>query len=289
MPPSTIPSTSSATSSPGRRFGSSDRRRWRNGAAQPTRHDDSPRSCISARTLNLTVPSDQLGLALLPQQQLAAELGREAVAPCRLDQKPGAAALPALVMSPRLTLVPLDDTTASAGGINEVARPGLPVLTVQIREDRRIRITSVAVSAVAGSTVVRCPAIRRVDSCVVAVSVVGRSVVAISGAIVSVVTVWNASGQTRYQSNDYRQVFEHRRLRSAKVTRRIELRTLCKFESGASVPRSLRLLGLAIAEGRLASLSVIPAVTVILSIVAVPVMVTGVGRRAIRVPVPPLV
>jgi hypothetical protein len=44
-------------------------------------------------------------------------------------------------MSPRLTLVPLDDTTASAGGINEVARPGLPVLTVQIREDRRIRIT----------------------------------------------------------------------------------------------------------------------------------------------------
>jgi hypothetical protein len=178
---------------------------------------------------------------------------------------------------------------ASAGGINEVARPGLPVLTVQIREDRRIRITSVAVSAVAGSTVVRCPAIRRVDRCVVAVSVVGRSVVAISGAIVSVVTVWNASGQTRYQSNDYRQVFEHRRLRSAKVTRRIELRTLCKFESGASVPRSLRLLGLAIAEGRLSTLSVIAAVTVISSIVAVPVMVTGFGRRAIAVPVPPLV
>ena len=42
--------------------------------------------------------SDQLGLAHLPQQQLTAELGREAVAPCRLDQKPGAAALPALVM-----------------------------------------------------------------------------------------------------------------------------------------------------------------------------------------------
>jgi hypothetical protein len=230
----------------------------------------------------------RISLALLPQQQLAAELGREAVAPCRLDQKPGAAALPALVMSPRLTLVPLDDTNAS-GGINEVARPGLPVLTVQIREDRRIRITSVAVSAVAGSTVVRCPAIRRVDRCVVAVSVVGRSVVAISGAIVSVVTVWNASGQTRYQSNDYRQVFEHRRLRSAKVTRRIELRTLCKFESGASVPRSLRLLGLAIAEGRLSTLSVIAAVTVISSIVAVPVMVTGFGRRAIAVPVPPLV
>ena len=121
-----------------------------------------------------------------------------------------------------------------------LCRPG-PVLTVQIREDRRIRITSVAVSAVAGSTVIRCPAIRRVDRCVVAVSVVGRSVVAISGAIVSIVTVWNASGQNRYQSNDYRQVFEHRRLRSAKVTRRIELRPLCKFESGASVPRSLRL------------------------------------------------
>jgi hypothetical protein len=55
--------------------------------------------------------SNQLGLALLPQQQLAAEPGREAVAPCRLDQKPGTAALPASVMSPRLTLVPLDDTT----------------------------------------------------------------------------------------------------------------------------------------------------------------------------------
>src|SRR5438876_11058017 len=53
MPPSTIPSTSSAISSPGRRFGSSDQRRWRNGAAQPTRHDDSPRPCISARTPQL--------------------------------------------------------------------------------------------------------------------------------------------------------------------------------------------------------------------------------------------
>src|SRR6202023_28083 len=114
----------------------------------------------------------------------------------------------------------------------EVARPGLPVLTVQIREDRRIGIASVAVSAVAGSTVVRCPAIRRVDRCVVAVSVVGRSVVAISGAIVSVVTVWNASGQTCYQSNDYRQVFEHRRLRSAKVTRRIELGRFANLNPG---------------------------------------------------------
>jgi hypothetical protein len=32
--------------------------------------------------------SDPLGLALLPQQQLAAEPGRETVAPCRLDQQP---------------------------------------------------------------------------------------------------------------------------------------------------------------------------------------------------------
>src|ERR1700738_2208787 len=65
MPPSTIPSPSSATSSPGRRFGSSDQRRWRNGAAQPTRHDDSPRSCISARTLNLTVPIELFPIANL--------------------------------------------------------------------------------------------------------------------------------------------------------------------------------------------------------------------------------
>jgi hypothetical protein len=53
MPPSIIPSTSSAISSPGRRFGSSDQRRWRNGAAQPTRHDDSLRPRISARTPQL--------------------------------------------------------------------------------------------------------------------------------------------------------------------------------------------------------------------------------------------
>src|ERR1700732_430399 len=50
----------------------------------------------------------QPGLALLPQQQLAAEPGRETVAPCRLDQQPRAAALPALVMPPRLTLAPLE-------------------------------------------------------------------------------------------------------------------------------------------------------------------------------------
>jgi hypothetical protein len=92
--------------------------------------------------------------------------------------------------------------------------------------EERIRITSVAVSGVAGSTIVRCPAIRRVDRCAVAVSVVRRSVVAKSG------TVWNASGQTRYQSNDYRQVFEHRRLRSAKVTRRIEFGRFANLNPG---------------------------------------------------------
>src|SRR5438132_4095495 len=49
----TIPSTSSAISSPGRRFGSSDQRRRRNGATRPPRHDDSPRSGIPARTPQL--------------------------------------------------------------------------------------------------------------------------------------------------------------------------------------------------------------------------------------------
>jgi hypothetical protein len=93
------------------------------------------------------------------------------------------------------------------------------------RPDRRIPITSVAVSIVAGSVEERCPAIRRVDRCVVAGSSVGRFVVAISGAVVSVVIVWDASRHTHHQSNDYRQVFEHRRLRSAKVTCRIELPT----------------------------------------------------------------
>ena len=42
MPPSTIPSTSSAISSPGRRFGSSDQRRPRNGAARPPPHEAEP-------------------------------------------------------------------------------------------------------------------------------------------------------------------------------------------------------------------------------------------------------
>ena len=50
-------------------------------------------------------------------------------------------------------------------------------------------MTSVAVSIVAGSEGERCPAIRRVDRCVVAGSGVGRLIVAISGAVVSVVTV----------------------------------------------------------------------------------------------------
>src|SRR5882724_5671612 len=53
MPPSTIPSTSSAISSPGRRFGSSDQKRRRSGAARPTRHDDSPRPRILTRTPQL--------------------------------------------------------------------------------------------------------------------------------------------------------------------------------------------------------------------------------------------
>jgi hypothetical protein len=53
MPPSTIPSTSSAISSPGRRFGSSDPKRRRNGAARPTRHDDGPRPRILTRTPQL--------------------------------------------------------------------------------------------------------------------------------------------------------------------------------------------------------------------------------------------
>jgi len=52
--------------------------------------------------------ADQPGLALLPQQQLAAEPGRETVTPCRLDQQRRAAAFPALVMPPRLTLPPLE-------------------------------------------------------------------------------------------------------------------------------------------------------------------------------------
>jgi hypothetical protein len=54
---------------------------------------------------------------------------------------------------------------------------------------------------------------RRVDT----VSVVDRSIVAIPGLTVSVVTVWtHASRQACYQSKDYRQVFEHRGLPSLK-------------------------------------------------------------------------
>src|ERR1700757_90143 len=40
--------------------------------------------------------ADQLGLALLPQQQRAAEPGREAVAPCRLDQQPAGSSIAGL-------------------------------------------------------------------------------------------------------------------------------------------------------------------------------------------------
>jgi hypothetical protein len=53
MPPSTIPSTSSAISSPARRFGSFDQKQRRNGAARPTRHDDSPRPPILTITPQL--------------------------------------------------------------------------------------------------------------------------------------------------------------------------------------------------------------------------------------------
>ena len=64
MPRSTIPSTSSAISSPGRRFGSSDQKQRRNGAARPTRHDDSPRaSRISARMPQLDSAPKMHGLA----------------------------------------------------------------------------------------------------------------------------------------------------------------------------------------------------------------------------------
>jgi hypothetical protein len=58
MPPSTIPSTSSAISSPGRRFGSSDQKRRRNGAARPTPHDDSSRLRILTKTPQLDSASE---------------------------------------------------------------------------------------------------------------------------------------------------------------------------------------------------------------------------------------
>src|ERR1700741_4852109 len=77
MPPSTIPSTSSAISSPGRRFGSSDRRRRRNGAARPPRHDDSPRPGISART-------PQLDSALVAPFHV---LGRDRIAVVKLEPR----------------------------------------------------------------------------------------------------------------------------------------------------------------------------------------------------------
>jgi hypothetical protein len=59
------------------------------------------------------------------------------------------------------------------------------------------------------------------------------------------------------------------------------------LNSASIVPSTV--LGLAIAEGRLSTLSIIAAITVISSIAAVPVMFTGFGRRVIAVPVSPLV
>jgi hypothetical protein len=68
----------------------------------------------------------------------------------------------------------------------------------------------------------------------------------------------------------------------------------CRHFSFQNVPagrgfRSAALLGLAIAKGRLSTPSVIAAITVISSIAAVPVLFTRFGRRAIAVPIPPLV
>jgi hypothetical protein len=58
----TIPSTSSAISFPDRRFGSSDPKRRRNGAARPSRHDNSPPAPVFClEHLNLTVPLVLLG------------------------------------------------------------------------------------------------------------------------------------------------------------------------------------------------------------------------------------
>src|SRR5712671_2289492 len=51
---------------------------------------------------------DRPGLALLPQQQLAAEPGRETVAPCRLDQQPAGGGVAGLGDAAALTLLPLE-------------------------------------------------------------------------------------------------------------------------------------------------------------------------------------
>src|SRR4051812_26973707 len=52
--------------------------------------------------------ADRLGLALLPEQQLAADPGREAVTPGGLDQRPAGGAVAGPVRPPRLMLVPLE-------------------------------------------------------------------------------------------------------------------------------------------------------------------------------------
>ena len=60
---------------------------------------------------DLTLPgnvTDRFGLALLPQQQLAAESGREPVAPSRLDQQPSSCSVTRLGDAARLTLEPLE-------------------------------------------------------------------------------------------------------------------------------------------------------------------------------------
>jgi hypothetical protein len=52
--------------------------------------------------------ADCPGLALLPQQQLAAEPCWEAVGPSRLDQQPAGRSVARFGMPPRLTLAPLE-------------------------------------------------------------------------------------------------------------------------------------------------------------------------------------
>jgi len=80
--PSTIPSTSSAISSPGRRFGSSDQKRRRNGASRPTRHDDSSRPRILTKTPQLDSAViagkgliELLGLVVFPLPVLSRLIG----------------------------------------------------------------------------------------------------------------------------------------------------------------------------------------------------------------------
>jgi hypothetical protein len=101
MRPSTIPSISSAISSPGRRFGSSDQKRRRNGAARPIRHDYSPRVPVFwLERLNLTVqaPSSWHAAARAGPDDLKDQCDRplrlrrrvpRTTAPCRSANPPG--------------------------------------------------------------------------------------------------------------------------------------------------------------------------------------------------------